>query len=58
VDTLQEYIWEGREERRSSYMQERMDTDTRELLTGRHRRQEKALLENQLLQKCQWLKMK
>jgi len=46
VDILQEYIWEGREERWSCYMQERMDTDTREVLTGRHRRQEKALLEN------------
>jgi len=33
-------------------------THTVEVLTGRHTRQEKALLENQLLQKSQWMKMK
>lgn len=45
MDTLQEYIWEGREERRRfCYTQERMDKDTREELTGRRRRLEKASL--------------
>jgi hypothetical protein len=38
-----------REEKALLYEGKRMDTDTREVLVGRQRRMEKALLENQLL---------